>query len=192
MEIEMLPESEFHNILEEELTAYQNSTRKSNSYYAEAKKYLPGGVTRSLHFFEPYPIYIERGEGCYVFDVEGNSRIDFFSNATSLILGHSHPAVVNAVSEQMKKGTAFHGPTSHITELAKALCQRILSIEKIRFANSGSEATLLAILLAKAFTGKNKIAKFEGGYHGSHEYANISVHPAVELAGNLDEPKSVP
>jgi glutamate-1-semialdehyde 2,1-aminomutase len=100
--------------------------------------------------------------------------------------------VVKAVSEQLRKGTAFHGPTSHITELAKVICQRIPSVEKVRFTNSGSEATLLAIQLAKSYTGKNKIAKFEGGYHGSHEYASVSTHPPLELAGDPDEPNSVP
>lgn len=108
------------------------------------------------------------------------------------MLGHCHPSVIKAVSEQLTKGTAFHGPTSHATELAKVLCQRMPSMEKVRFTNSGSEATFLAIHLAKAFTGKNKIAKFEGGYHGSHDYANVSVHPAIELSGDPDEPKSVP
>lgn len=192
MERKSCLESEMQRIMDEETTSYQNTTRKSENLYNEAKKYLPGGITRVQHFFEPYPLYIERGEGCYIIDVDGNSRIDFFNNATSLILGHCHPSVVKAVSEQILKGTAFHGPTSQTTELAKLICERIPSVEKIRFTNSGSEATLLAIQLMKAFTGKNKVAKFEGGYHGFHEYASISVKPPVELAGDADEPKSVP
>ena len=178
--------------LDEENKNFQKMMPESESLFNEAKKYLPGGTTRTLHFFEPHPVFIDRGEGCYITDVDGNSRIDFFNNATSLILGHCHPSVVKAVSEQLKKGTAFHGPTSHITELAKVICERIPSVEKVRFTNSGSEATLLAIQLAKSYTGKNKIAKFEGGYHGSHEYASVSTHPPLELAGDPNEPNSVP
>jgi glutamate-1-semialdehyde 2,1-aminomutase len=180
------------NILDEIQKKYGNRTHESWSLFSEAQKYLPGGTTRDLHFFEPYPIFIERGEGCHVFDVDGNSRIDFFNNATSLILGHCHSSVIKAVSDQVKKGTGFHGPTIHIVELAKLMCERVPSVEKIRFTNSGSEATLLAIQLARAFTGKYKIAKFEGGYHGSHDYANISTHPSLELAGDPNEPRSVP
>ncbi len=178
--------------LDEEIKNFQKMMPESESLFNEAKKYLPGGTTRTLHFFEPHPVFIDRGEGCYITDVDGNSRIDFFNNATSLILGHCHPSVMKAVSEQLKRGTAFHGPTSHITELAKVICQRIPSVEKVRFTNSGSEATLLAIQLAKSYTGKNKIAKIEGGYHGSHEYASVSTHPPLELAGDPDEPNSVP
>lgn len=174
--------------LDEELNKYKEITKRSAILFAEAKKYLPGGSTRELQFFEPYPPFIERGDGCLIFDVEGNSWIDFFNNATSLILGHCHAAVVKAVSEQLQKGTAFHAPSPYTTELAKLLCERISSMEQVRFTNSGSEATLLAIQLAKAFTSRNKIAKFEGGYHGSHEYASISVHPDLALAGDPKEP----
>jgi glutamate-1-semialdehyde 2,1-aminomutase len=178
--------------LNEEIRNFQKMMPESESLFDEAKKYLPGGTTRTLHFFEPHPVFIDRGEGCYITDVDGNSRIDFFNNATSLILGHCHPSVLRAVSEQLRKGTAFHGPTSHIAELAKVICRRVPSVEKVRFTNSGSEATLLALQLAKSYTGKNKIAKFEGGYHGSHEYACVSTHPPLELAGDPDEPNSVP
>jgi glutamate-1-semialdehyde 2,1-aminomutase len=180
------------SFLDGEIKNFQKMMPESESLFNEAKKYLPGGTTRTLHFFEPHPVFIDRGEGCYITDVDGNSRIDFFNNATSLILGHCHPSVLRAVSGQLKRGTAFHGPTSHITELAKMICQRIPSVEKVRFTNSGSEATLLALQLAKSYTGKNKIAKFEGGYHGSHEYASVSTHPPLALAGDPDEPNSVP
>jgi glutamate-1-semialdehyde 2,1-aminomutase len=184
--------SESPHLVGEQIKEYQEMMPESENLFSEAQKYLPGGTTRTLHFIDPYPIFIDRGEGCYLFDVDGNSRIDFFNNATSLILGHCHPAVIRVVSEQLKKGTAFHGPTSHITELAKIICKRMPSIKKIRFTNSGSEATLLAIQLARAFTGKDKIAKFEGGYHGFHDYVNISVTPPLEIAGDPNEPNSVP
>lgn len=192
METKILSDSKMRSIIDEEINEHRKATPKSENLYKEAAKYLPGGITRSMHFFEPYPLYIARGEGCIIFDVEGNPRVDYFNNATSLILGHCHPSVMKAVSEQLKMGTAFHGPSSHTTELAKVICERMASVEKIRFTNSGSEATLLAIQMAKGFTGKGKIAKFEGGYHGFHEYASISIHPPLELAGDPNEPKSVP
>jgi glutamate-1-semialdehyde 2,1-aminomutase len=187
-----LSKSGSFGFLDEEMKNFQKMMPESESLFHEAKKYLPGGTTRTLHFFEPHPVFIDRGEGCYITDVDGNTRIDFFNNATSLILGHCHPSVLRAVADQLKRGTAFHGPTSYITELAKAICQRIPSVERVRFTNSGSEATLLALQLAKSYTGKNKVAKFEGGYHGSHEYASVSTHPPLELAGDPDEPNSVP
>ncbi len=192
MEKEDFSKSRSLGFFDGEIENFQKMMPESESLFNEAKKYLPGGTTRTLHFFEPHPVFIDRGEGCHITDVDGNSRVDFFNNATSLILGHCHPCVMKAVSEQLKKGSAFHGPTSHITELAKAICERIPSVEKVRFTNSGSEATRLALQLAKSYTGKNKIAKFEGGYHGSHEYASVSTHPPLELAGDPDEPNSVP
>ena len=179
-------------IVEDQLQEHRKCTPRSEALFREAQEVLPGGTTRSLHYFEPYPLYIASGEGCTITDVDGNRRIDFFNNATSLILGHAHPAVVRAVGEQLGKGTAYHGPTVHATDLARLLRSRIPSVERVRFTNSGSEATLLAIQLARAFTGRGKIAKIEGGYHGSHDYANVSVHPPLEKAGDAKEPRSVP
>jgi glutamate-1-semialdehyde 2,1-aminomutase len=184
-------ESGVKKILDAETARYQETTIRSKSLYTEALKYLPGGNTRMLHFFAPYPLFIERGKGCMIFDVDGHSRIDFHNNATGLILGHCHPVVVRAVAEQAARGASFHMPTIHITELARILSERIPSVDSIRFTNSGTEATRLAIELAKAFSGKKKIAKFEGGYHGCNEY-NVSVLPPLELAGDPDQPKAVP
>ena len=118
-------------------------------------------------------------------------RIDFFNNATSLILGHAHPAVVEAVRKRVALGTAFHAPTILEVELAKRICERIESVERVRFTNSGTEAAMMAIKAAKVFTGKKKIAKFEGGYHGSSDYASVSVHPDPVEAGPEEAPLSV-
>ncbi len=180
------------NFLDQLLEEYALATPTSMSYSERAMKYLPGGVTRTLSFFHPHPPYIDRGEGCRIIDVDGNERIDFFNNATSLILGHAHPAVVKAVQERVAKGTAFHAPTLLEVDLAKMLCERIRSVERVRFANSGTEAVMIALMAAKAHTGKHKIGKFEGGYHGTGEHASVSVHPDLSKAGPPDSPSSLP
>ena len=179
-------------LIDQLLDQYSKTTPKSMSYSKQAMQYLPGGVTRTLSFFQPYPPYIDRGEGCRIIDVDGNERIDFFNNATSLILGHAHPAVVDAVQARSTKGTAFHAPTVLELELAKILCERIPSVESVRFNNSGTEACMFALRAAKIFTGKKKIGKFEGGYHGTSEYVSVSVHPDLSKAGPAESPHSVP
>jgi glutamate-1-semialdehyde 2,1-aminomutase len=179
------------DFLSKELKEYYRKTPKARKYYQTACRYLPGGTTRTLSFFQPYPLFIERGKGCKIYDVDGNARIDFFNNATSLILGHANPAVVKAVRDRAKLGTAFHAPTMHEVELARLLCERIPSVERVRFMNSGTEAAMMAIRAAKAFTGKNKIGKMEGGYHGSADHAYVSVHPDLTQAGPAASPLSL-
>ena len=172
-----------------ELDRYIASTPKSRAALDEAEKYLPGGSTRGAQYFPPYPFVADHGEGLYLYDIDGNRYLDYVINATSLILGHAHPRVVKAIQDKAPLGMAFSVPTEDQTRLAKILCERVPSIERIRFTNSGTEGTLMAIRAARAFTGKHKIAKFEGGYHGSHEYASISVHPA---ASELDPNGTTP
>ncbi|MCH8206554.1 MAG: aspartate aminotransferase family protein [Chloroflexi bacterium] len=166
--------------LQREVDRYQARTPKSRQLQDEASKYLPGGSTRGAQYFDPYPIFVDRGEGHYVYDVDGNGYLDFMINATSLIMGHAHPDVVSALQEQAEKGTAFSGPTEAMISLSKLLCDRIPSVDTIRFTNSGTEGTMMAIRAARAFTGRPKIAKFEGGYHGSHESVSVSVGPAAD------------
>ena len=166
--------------LQREVDRYQARTPKSRQLQDEAARYLPGGSTRGAQYFDPYPIFVDRGEGHYVYDVDGNGYLDFMINATSLIMGHAHPDVVAALQEQAEKGTAFGGPTEAMIGLSKLLCDRIPSVDTIRFTNSGTEGTMMAIRAARAFTGRPKIAKFEGGYHGSHESVSVSVGPAAD------------
>jgi glutamate-1-semialdehyde 2,1-aminomutase len=163
-----------------EIDQYVASTPRAAELHKQAMKYLPGGSTRGVQYFPPYPFVAERGEGLYIYDVDGNRYLDYVINATSLILGHAHPKVVKAIQDKASLGTAFSVPTEDQTKLARVLCERIPSVETLRFTNSGTEGTLMAIRAARAFTGKHKIAKFEGGYHGSHEYAEISVHPSAD------------
>jgi glutamate-1-semialdehyde 2,1-aminomutase len=143
----------------------------SAALWERALASLPGGNTRTTIFHEPYPVYIARGEGCRVWDVDGVVRIDFISNYTSLILGHCHPRVVEAVQRQAGELMSVAAPTGLEVELAEEIRRRLPSLEQLRFANSGTEATMLAFRAARAFTGRSKVGVFAGGYHGSHDYA---------------------
>ncbi len=177
--------------LEREIERFRLRTPQARALNEEAKGYLPGGSSRGTAWFDPYPIVADHGAGHYLYDVDGNAYLDFMINATSLILGHAHPNVVNALQKQAAKGTAFSAPTKLQTKLASILCDRIPSVESVRFTNSGTEGTLMAIRAARAYTGRHKIAKFEGGYHGSHEYAAVSVRPPAS-ALDPDGPTAIP
>ena len=177
--------------LQREIDRYLGVTSKSRALQREAEGYFPGGSSRSNAYFDPYPLFVDCGEGHYVYDVDGNRYLDFMINATSLIMGHAHPLVVQAVQEQTVKGTAFSGPTEAQIRLGKILCDRIPSVDTVRFTNSGTEGTLMAIRAARTFTGRYRIAKFEGGYHGSHEYVSVSVRPPADKL-DPDGPTSIP
>jgi len=144
---------------------------------------MPGGTTRTTTYFDPYPLYITRGEGCRIWDVDGTERLDLLGNYTAMILGHAHPKVVEAVRKQAAQGTGFAAANPVEVQLAALLCQRVPSLDMVRFCNSGTEATMFAMRLARAFTGRSKIARVEGGYHGTHDYAEVSTHPDVAEAG---------
>ena len=165
----------------------------SREMFERAKRSMPGGNTRTGAYTDPFPLYLTRGEGVYVTDADGHRLLDFVNNNTSLILGHSHPAVVDAIEGQLTHGTGFNRATPFEIEMAEILCERVPSVERVRFCNSGTEATLNVMRVAKAFTDKRKIAKFEGAYHGTGEYALVSHMPPVgpEL-GPADRPESVP
>lgn len=166
---------------EEETYARQNPA--SLALYRRAVRALPGGNTRTLTYFAPFPLYASRGEGARLWDADGNVRIDLFNNATALIHGHARPEVVRAIHEMAGRGTAFASATEWEIRLAEVLIERVPSVEQVRFCNSGTEANMMAVRAMRAFTGRPKIAKFEGGYHGSGDDVSISVHPSPESAG---------
>ena len=163
--------------LAREIERYVARTPKSRALQAEAEAVLPGGSSRGTAYFAPYPFFAEAGEAHHVYDVDGNRYLDFMLNATSLILGHGNPTIAEALGEQARKGTAFSTPTTTQIRVARLLCERVPSLETLRFTNSGTEGTLMAIRAAWAFTGKPMLAKFEGGYHGAHEHVAVSVRP---------------
>ena len=141
----------------------------NNNHFDIAKRYIPGGVNSPVRAFKAVggtPIFFERGSGAYLYDTAGRSYIDYVGSWGPMILGHAHPDVINRVREVMANGLSFGAPTLIETELAKKICALIPSIEKVRMVNSGTEAAMSAIRLARGFTGRDKIIKFEGCYHG--------------------------
>ena len=165
---------------------------RSAKLYQRGCQVMPGGVSRNTVLRSPHPLYAERGEGCYVTDIEGVRRIDFANNMASLIHGHAHPQVVAAVTQQLSKGTAFTLATEAEVLYAEQLCLRNNGFEKIRFVNSGTEAVMSCLKAARAYTGRPKIAKVEGAYHGLYDYAEVSQTATPENWGSLESPSSVP
>jgi glutamate-1-semialdehyde 2,1-aminomutase len=162
---------------------YPDSSVRSKALHDRAKKSLPGGNTRTTVYMKPFPIYAHHGEGCRVWDVDGVSRIDCINNFTSLIHGHAHPVLNEAATKQLALGSAFGMPTESEIDLAELLARRLPSVDQVRFANSGTEAVMMALKAARAFTGRPKIAKCEGAYHGSYDYAEVSLDPTPEAWG---------
>jgi len=143
--------------------------KQSSILFKEAKEYIPGGVNSPVRAFNGVggdPVFFERGEGAYLFDVDGNSYIDYVGSWGPMILGHSNPIIIDAVKAVLDKGLGFGAPTEIETSLAKKVCQIMPSIELVRMVNSGTEATMSAIRLARGYTNRDKILKFEGCYHG--------------------------
>ena len=174
-----------------ELARYLELTPKSKARWQEAAEYLPGGDSRNSIFWDPYPIFVTSASGCHVVDADGVDRLDFINTMTTMILGHAPPPVMGAVKEQLDRGVAYNAPNEHQIRLAKLLCDRVPSFDLVRFTNSGTEATLNTIRAARAFTGKNKFAKVEGGYHGTHDAVTVSVRVDVKKAGEAQQPKAV-
>lgn len=169
--------------------AWPSPDSQSGKLYDRAEKVMPGGITRIQPWQDPFPIYAARGEGAYVVDVDGTRRLDLLNNFASLIHGHAHPAVVEAVQKRVALGTAFTLPTEAEVDLAEAITRRAPALEQVRFSNSGSEAVMCAIKAARALTGRSKIVKVEGAYHGSYDFAEVSLDPNPEQWGN--DPRSV-
>jgi glutamate-1-semialdehyde 2,1-aminomutase len=145
----------------------------SKELFNESKKYIPGGVSSPVRAFEPYPFFVKKGKGSKLYDVDGNTYIDHCLAYGPLILGHINSKIVSDISDQLKIGTAFGAPSENEIKLAKEVVKRIPCVDMIRFVNSGTEATMSAIRLARGFTGKDKIVKFEGTYHGAHDYCLV-------------------
>ncbi len=170
---------------------YIQRTKQSKKLFAEAIELLPGGIGGSAPTYKPYPMFVNKGEGSKLWDVDGNEYIDFNLCWGVLLVGHKHPLLMKGLQEQLDYGTMPGFPYEEIIEAAKALARRF-PMDKIRFVNSGSEATLYAIRLARRYTGKDKIIKIEGAYHGISDSLHISKRPAIDKAGPPDKPNSIP
>ena len=159
--------------------------------WEEARRYLPDGDSRHSIFWKPYPIFTASARGAVVTDVDGVERLDFINTMTTMILGHGPAPVLEAARRQLDDGLAYNSPNRHQVELARLLCARVPSFEQVRFTNSGTEATLNTIRAARAFTGRSKIAKVEGGYHGTHDAVLVSLRIDPSAGGDYDNPQPV-
>ena len=153
---------------------YGIRTARSREIVERLERSIPGGNTRSLAYFPPYPLVISSGSGCRIRDADGNEFIDLLNNYTASVHGHAVPAVNEAMRDQATLGTAFPAPGELQAELAERIVGRVASVEKVRFANSGTEAVMMAVRAARAFTGREKIVKAQGGYDGMWEQVPVS------------------
>ena len=169
---------------------YPDPHSRSAALGARARAVFPGGGTRGLTQLAPYPIYAREARGCRVTDVDGVERIDFINNYTVQLFGHSHPAIVEAVVKQAERFMSLTLATESEIELAERICGRAPSLQNIRFTNTGTEAVMHAIKGARAFTGRPKIAKCEGVYHGAYDYAEASLDPDPQNWGT-ESPRAV-
>src|SRR3954454_23006671 len=161
----------------EVIADYRASSPRSAALHETARRVMPGGDTRTVAFHAPYPLVITEGRGCRIQDADGRTYIDLLNNYTSLIHGHSHPAVVAAVSERLPYGTAFPAPNEAQTRLAEILGRPGGLGGYVAFLNFGSEAVMNALRAARAFTGRDLVLKMEGGYHGTYDDVEVSVRP---------------
>ena len=171
---------------------YRRATPRSLAQWERGEPVMPGGVIKGAYWSSPYPIYVDRAQDCYLWDLDGRRYVDFSNHHTAVILGHSPPAVRDAIERELVRGIGLGAPTALEAEMAEELTRRIPSIEKVRFTNSGTEASLHATRVVRAVTGKPMVAKFEGAYHGSHDALEISTSPPPDDAGDVDSPKAVP
>lgn len=171
---------------------YADARPLSRKMAMEACKYLPGGDTRTATFYLPYASFMAGGKGAYMYDIDGHKLLDFQGNYTSLIHGHAHPETVEAVQEQIAKGSAYAAPFELQWRLGELLTGRYPALDMVRFCNSGTEATMHAVRAARAFTGHDKVIKTEGGYHGTSDIFEASVDPELSEAGPLDDIRVIP
>src|SRR5919106_6980147 len=178
-------------LTEAEQAKFRERTQASAERFERALKVMPGGVPSSFQQNDPWPTYIERGEGARVWDVDGNEYADFHNGFGVMCVGHANPTVIEAVKARAELGTHFAAPTDGSIVVAEEL-QRRFGLPQWRFNTSGSEATLDAVHLARATTGRDLILKIEGAYHGHHDHLMVSVYPSYEELGEQDDPRSVP
>lgn len=171
---------------------YPNNESNSAKLYDRALHVEPGGNSRHTVYFPPYPIYAVRAEGARVWDADGVARLDLINNYSALIHGHNHPKIVEAVIAQARRLLSVAMPTEQEIQLAELVCERLPGVDQIRFGNSGTEGVMMAIKAARAYTGRGKIAKIEGAYHGSDDTASVSVNPDPARWGEADAPIGVP
>ena len=166
-------------------------TSESAALYQRAVKHMPMGVGSSFQAWDPYPVYLREGKGSRVTDVDGNDYVDFHNGFGCMVVGHAHPKVAEAIEKAARTGTHFAAPTEATVLFAEEICRRF-QCESVRFANSGTEATMSAIRVARAATGREHLVKIEGSYHGHHDAVMYSVVPGSDLMGGREAPATTP
>jgi glutamate-1-semialdehyde 2,1-aminomutase len=177
--------------LEREIERYESRTRGSKALWEKARNVMPMGTASNSRMYEPYPLFIARAEGSRVWDVDGNEYIDHNLSFGALVVGHRHPLVMDAVNAQLSVGTMYGMSHAVESDLAEEICRRYPFLDRVRFSNSGTECTLHALRLAKAYTGRAKIIKMEGAYHGLHDSVMVSVKPKQAEWGMSNSPSPV-
>ena len=179
-------------IVSREEAEFRRRTPRSHEIHERAKASLPAGVSSSFQAVPPYPLFISRAEGSHIWDADGNRYTDFHLGFGSLLVGHSHPVLVEALRDQLGKGSLYSLPSLDTVLLAEEMVRRFAPIEQVRFCNSGTEATMDALRVARAHVGRDKVVKIEGSYHGHHDTLLMSTKPSAEAAGPAERPNTVP
>ncbi len=179
-------------IVAREEAEFRRRTPRSHEMHERAKSSLPMGVSSSFQAVPPYPLFIDHARGSRIWDLDGNEYVDFHLGFGSLLVGHSHPVLVEALRDQLGKGSLYSLPSPDTVYLAEEMVRRFAPIEQVRFCNSGTEATMDALRVARAHTGHDKVVKIEGSYHGHHDTVLMSTKPPVEAAGPPERPNTVP
>lgn len=169
---------------------FSNAFPLSRRETETGKSFIPGGFSRKTFNYGPHAVFAERGEGQYIYTIDGKKLLDLNNNFSVNVIGQKHPAVNAAIQGLLETGFSFGNPVKHELALAQLLCERVESVERVKFFCSASEACLGAVRIARGYTGRNKIAKFEGGYHGFTDDLSVSVHPSPEEGGPADHPSA--
>src|SRR5260370_29160562 len=180
-----------HHLLEKELASFEARTPGSKAALKRAEPRMPLGVASNFRSYEPWPLFVKDAKGGHIHDIDGNEYIDFNLCFGALMAGHCHPAVIKAVQAKLGTGTMFGMPHDLEWELAEEICQRF-PVEMVRFSNSGTECTMHAVRLARAATGRDRIIKMEGGYHGLHDSVLVSLKPKASEIGDPAMPNAIP
>src|SRR5215216_4969763 len=180
-----------NKLTEAQMARFREHTPTSAEYFDRARKVMPGGVPSSFQLNDPWPVYIDRGKGALVWDVDGSEYVDFHNGFGVMCVGHANPTIGDAVKARHDLGTHFAAPTDGSIVVAEELVDRF-GLPQWRFVNSGTESTMDAVHLARGVTGRDVILKIEGSYHGHHDAVMVSVYPPLEALGERDDPRSVP
>src|SRR3989440_747089 len=186
-----VPTGRVSELIQAEEERFRRARARSNQLWTEARQVMPRGVPSSFQDAAPQPIFMERGKGSRVWDVDGNEYVDFHNGFGVMVVGHAHPKIVDAVQRQIEHGSHFAQPVESSIVVARELSRRFRQ-PKWRFTNSGTESTLDAVRIARGFTGRDRLLKIEASYHGHHDALMISVEPPPDRMGPPDQPASFP